>query len=163
MGIGWTVCTGAITVTAAGGNTDLIEINPADDKPVQLCGFTISQISEVGDTAEEGIQLSVMILPATFTSGSGGGTPTPRNPQRTPGATVGFTAESNNATVATTTGTAEIADNFGWNNRMSPFTHWYPDEKFMPKARQGEGLIIRMDTTLADDATFVVTAYTEEL
>jgi hypothetical protein len=60
------------TVTNAGGDTDLIEILPAAEKPVKLRGFSLAQTSEVGDTAEEGLRISVMRLPATVTSGNGG-------------------------------------------------------------------------------------------
>jgi hypothetical protein len=38
------------TVTAAGTDTDLWSFQPADDKPIKLRGFTLGQISEVGDT-----------------------------------------------------------------------------------------------------------------
>ena len=43
------------TVTAAGADTDWLEILPADDKPVKLRGLKFGQISEVGDTAEGGV------------------------------------------------------------------------------------------------------------
>lgn len=148
------------TVTNAGGNADLWEFLPADDKPIKLRGVRLGQISEVGDTAEEGIQVSIVRLGATVT-GSNGTSVTPV-PLDSADAAAGFTAEYNGATVATTNGTTTIVEYLAWNNRNSPFEIWYPDPAFAPKAKQGEGLFIRMDTTIADDMTFAGTAWIEE-
>lgn len=150
------------TITNAGGDQDLLEILPADDKPVLLRGFRLSQISETGDAAEEGVRISVMRLPATVTSGSGGSSPTPAPLDSTDSA-AGFTAEVNNTTVATTNGTAVTLEEMGWNIRNSPCDFWYPDERFCPKARQGEALIVRLQTTVADDVTGQFTFWIEEL
>ena len=148
------------TVTAAGGNADLWEFLPADDKPIKLRGFCIGEISEVGDTAEEGLQLSIVRLGATVTSSNGTSvTPVPLD---SADAAAGFTAEYFGATVATTSGSTTVIEYLAWINRNSPYERWYPDPQFAPKAKQGEGLFIRMDTTLADDMTFAGTAWIEE-
>jgi hypothetical protein len=149
------------TYTAAGTDTDLLEILPADDKPVKLRGFVISQTSEVGDAQEEGIRISVIRLPATVTSGSGGSAPTPI-PPNSADAAAGMAAEVNNTTVATTSGTAVTLAEFGWNERNSPFDFWWPDAAFCPKVKQGEGLVVRGQTTVADDLTIQFTAWLEE-
>ena len=148
------------TYTNAGGNTDLLEILPADDKPVKLKGFVLSQTSEVGDAAEENIRVTVLRLPATVTSGSGGSTPTAPPPDSADSA-FGGTPEANNTTVATTSGTAVTLLDIGWNERNTPFDFWFP-EGWEPKAKQGEGLVIRGETTPADDLTFSITAFVEE-
>lgn len=148
------------TVTNSGGNADLWEFLPADDKPIKLRGLKFGQISEVGDTAEEGLQISIVRMTATVTSGNGTSvTPVPMDSADT---AAGFTAEYNGATVATTSGTTTIIEYFGWNIRNSPFEMWWPDERFAPKVKQGEGLLIRLDTTVADDLTFAGVAYIEE-
>lgn len=152
----------AATVTAAGGDTDLFELTPADDKPIRLRGLILSQTSEVGDAAEEGLRISIMHLPATVTSGSGGSAPTPQ-PLDPTDAAAGFTAEVNNTTVATTSGTASMMEEFGWNVRSSPLERWWPDDEYCPMARQAAALVVRMQTTLADDASFACTAYVEEI
>lgn len=149
------------TITAAGGDTDLLEVLPADDKPIKLAGFVLSQISEVGDTAEEDLRISVMRLPATVTSGSGGSAPTPA-PLDSADAACGAACECNNTTVATTSGTAVTIEEIGWNERNTPYEHWYPDDQFRPKAKQGEALLVRMQTTLADDMTGCFTFYIVE-
>lgn len=147
-------------MTNAGGNADLWEFLPADDKPIKLRGFRLGQTSEVGDTAEEGLEIQVIRLGATVT-GSNGTSVTPV-PLDSADAAAGFTAEINGATVATTSGTTTVVESLAWNNRASPFESWYPDERFAPKAKQGEGLFIRLISTVADDMTFAGTAWIEE-
>ena len=149
------------TITAAGGDVDLLEILPADDRPVKLRGFLLSQISEVADAAEEGLRVSVLRLPATVTSGSGGSAVTPA-PMDSADAAAGAACECNNTTVATTNGTAVTLAEIGWNNRNSPYDFWYPDANFCPKAKQGEALLVRLQTTLADDMAGCFTFFLEE-
>ena len=148
-------------VTAAGGDTDLWEITPADDKPVRLRMLRLGQISEVKDAEEEGLRIRILRLLATVTSGNGSaGTEEDLDAS---GGSGGFTWEFNGATVATTSGVTEILDEIGWINRQSPLELWWPDERFAPKIVQGEALVIRQETTLADDMTFVGMAIVEEL
>jgi hypothetical protein len=149
------------TVTNAGGNADLIEILPADDKPVKLRGWSLSQSSEVGDAAEESLRISVIRMAATVTSGSGGSAITPV-PMDSADTAAGCSVECNNATVATTSGTSTVMEEYGWNERNTPFEHWYPDANFCPKAKQGEGLFVRMQDTPADDFTGEFTFWIEE-
>lgn len=150
------------TLTNTGGDADLFELNPADDKPIRLRGFLIGQTSEVGDTAEEGIRITILRLPATVTSGSGGSAPTPA-PVDSAVAAAGFSAEANNTTVATTSSTAVTLAEFTWNIRSSPLEMWWLDDLFPFTARQTEALIIRCQTTVADDISIAMTVYVEEL
>ena len=149
------------TVTNAGGDSDLLEILPADDKPVKLRGFLLSQTSEVGDTAEEGLRISVLRLPATVTSGSGGSAVTPA-PMDSADTAAGASCECNNTTVATTSSTAVTLAELGWNERNSPYEWWAPDANYAPKAKQGEGIVVRMQTTPADDFSGCFTFWIEE-
>jgi hypothetical protein len=148
------------TVTNAGGNADLWIFEPADDKPIKLRGLRFGQISEVADAAEEGVIVSIVHMAATVTNGNG----TSVTPVKvdTADSAAGFTSEYNGATVATTSGATTIMDYIAWNIRMSPYETWFPDAAFAPKAKQGEALIVRLDTTLADDITFAGTAWIEE-
>lgn len=149
------------TITNAGGDSDLLEVLPADDKPVKLRGWSIGQTSEVGDSAEEGVRISVIRMAATVTSGSGGSSVTPVSMDSADTA-AGFSAECNNTTVATTSGASTVICEHAWNERASPWDFWYPDERFCPKAKQGEGLFVRMQTTIADDMSGCVTFWVEE-
>jgi len=150
------------TLTNAGGDSDLLELLPADDKPIRLRGWVLGQISEVGDAAEEGLRISIIRMAATVTSGSGGSSVTPV-PVDSADSAAGFTAECNNTTVATTSGTATVMGELGWNIRATPFEFWFPDERFCPVAKQGEGLFVRDQTTVADDVTIAMTFFVEEL
>lgn len=149
------------TITNAGGDVDLVELLPADDKPVKLRGFVIGQTSEVSDTAEEGVRISIIRLPATVTSGSGGSAVTPV-PMDSADTAAGAAAEANNTTVATTSSTAVVLADFAWNIRSSPLEMWWLDNQLAFKVKQGEGLVIRMQTTVADDVSAAWTAYFEE-
>lgn len=150
------------TITNAGGNADLLSIIPADDKPVLLRGFRLSQTSEVGDTQEEALRITVKRLAATFTVGSGGSAATPSLLDSADTA-AGFTARCNDTTVSTSSGATVVLEEVGWNERNSPCDFWYPDERFCPKVKGGEGLVVVMETTPADDFTGCFTFWLEEL
>lgn len=152
------------TITAAGGDSDLLSIQPADDKPCRLRGFILSQISEVGDAQEEGLRITVRRMTATFTVGSGGSAISAAAPPNDSADPVwGFTARCNDTTVATTSGTNQIHEDLGWNERNTPFEHWLPDAPYCLEARQTEAIVVRMETTPADDFTGSFTFFIEEL
>lgn len=147
------------TITNAGGNTDLLESVPTTSKTVRLRGLKIGQLSEVGDAAEEGVSITIYKMTATVTSGSGGSTVTP-TPFDVADTAYGGTCEMNNTTVATTSGASTVFEELAWNIRSSPFETWWPDRACVIKPT--EGLIIRLNTTVADDITASVTVYLEE-
>lgn len=147
------------SITNAGGDADLLELLPAANKPCRLLGMVFSQISEVGDAAEEGLRISVMRLPATVTSGNG--TATTPIPVDSADVAAGCAAETNGSTVATTSGTAVTLAELGWNVRNSPFDFWFPPG-CEPKAKNAEALVVRMQTTPADDFTGCFTFWIEE-
>ncbi len=148
------------TITNAGGDVDLLELLPADDKPVKLRGLLLSQTSEVGDAAEEGLRISVARL-QTPTSGSGGSSVTPRAMDSADSA-AGVAAECANTTVATDAGTTQTLVELAWNIRQSPYEMWFPDDRFCPKVKQGEALVVRQQTTAADDYSGCFTFWVEE-
>lgn len=149
------------TITNAGGNTDLLSIQPADDKPVKLRGFCLGNISDVGDAQAEGLRITVKRLPATFTVGSGGSAVTP-TPVDSADVAAGCTTRCNDTTVATTSTTAVTLAEIGWIIQNSPFDFWWPDSNFAPKVKQGEGLVVVQETTAADDYTGCFTFFIEE-
>ena len=148
------------TITSAGGDTDLMELTPADDRPIKLRRFVIGQTSELGDTAEESRRIQIIRLPATVTSGNGS-IATPAALDSDDGA-ADFTAKINATTPATTSGTAVILDELAWNLRASPCDFWWPDEDLAPTARQGEVIVIRLPTAVTDDVDMNYTAYIQE-
>lgn len=151
------------TITAAGGDTDLLSLQPATNKPVKLRGLLLSQITEVGDTGEEGLRVTIRRMGATFTVGSAGSLITAAAPVHDSADIVwGFTARCNDTTVATTSGTNQVLCEVGWNNRASPYEMWFPDPVFAPHAKQAEGLIVKLETVLIDDMTGCFTFWVEE-
>lgn len=151
------------TITAAGGDVDYFSFQAGDDKPIKLRGLLLSQISEVGDTAEEGLRVTIRRMGATFTVGTGGSAITAAAPVHDSADIAwGFTARANDTGVATTSGTNQVLAEIGWLNRASPYDFWFPDVQFCPKTKQTEGLVIRQETTLLDDMTVCLTAWIEE-
>ena len=73
----------------------------------------------------------------------------------------GFTARCNDTTVATTNGTSTVMEELAWNERNTPWERWIPEE-MRPVAIQGEVIIIRAETTIADDLTIGMTFFVEE-
>jgi hypothetical protein len=157
------------TITNAGGTTDIGSFSPADDVPIRLRGFLISQISEVGDAAEEGVRINLNRLPATMTVGSGGAAITATKPlsDYNGGSTWTMTARANDTTLATSSGTAEVLMEIGWNERNSPYDFFFPDERFCPMIKQSganlTGLTLTQQTTVADDYSGLFTFWIEEL
>lgn len=149
--------------TLAAGDADLVALRPAADKPIRLRGLRLCQTTEVGDTAEEGLRITIRRFTATVTNGSGGSavTPVPCDDIDT---AAGFTARVNDATIATTTGTNEVKEELGWNVRNTPFEVWWPDENYAPHCRlSANALIVRCETTAADAIDMQVTAWVEEI
>jgi hypothetical protein len=150
-------------LTIAGGDSDILEVLPSTNKPCRLVGMRIGQLTRVGDTGEIGLRFDLVHMAATVTSGSGGSAVTPvRN---VPGVDVaaGFTAECNNTTIATTSGTLTTMEYIEWNVRNSPFETFWFDEMLMATAIAGEALLIRSQTTPPVDISFGVTFFIGEL
>ena len=148
------------TITNAGGNTDLVTILAADDKPVWIDGFRIGQISEVGDAAEEGLSFTFHRFTATVTAGTGGSAVTAGLDDQTDTA-FGGTCRVNDTAVNTTSGSALVLDEVAWNIRASPWETWFPESP--KRISQGEAFIVRCNTTPADDITASWTLFFHEV
>jgi hypothetical protein len=137
-----------LTPTAVSVAADLIEITPADDKPVEVVAVNIGQTTELGDAAEE--EISLVWVRGHATSGSGGSAPTPR-PLNPTDAAAGFTAEVFNTTQASA-GTGVNLTRHVWNVRGPLERPYTPDEE--PGASQGNTtLVLRMAAAPADSVT----------
>jgi hypothetical protein len=49
-----------------------------------------------------------------------------------------------------------------WNIRATPWEFWFPDPMFAPTVRNGEALVFRQESTLADDISATMTFFVEE-
>lgn len=158
----YTVCVAGATIANTGGDCDLVEISPADDKPVRLLGFTIANVgADVGDAAEEMLQLSVIRGYTTSGSGGSANTPTPLDAIDT---AAGFAAEINNTTIASN-GTPITCWSGGWNIRV-PLTEIWGDANNLlmcPMASQANTtIVLRNHTTVTDDITASWTLWVAE-
>jgi hypothetical protein len=143
----------AVTVAA-----DLLEITPADDKPIRVLSLNLGQTSDFGDAQEE--LISLVWVRGHTVSGSGGSTPTPR-PAQPNDAAAGFTVETFNTTAANT-GTTVNVKRHVWNVRAPMERPYTPDE--CPEASQGNTtLILRMAAAPADSLTIAGSVTIEEL
>lgn len=150
------VYTVQFTGVAVTAQQDLFEITAAAGKNARLLAVYLSQSTEVGDTAEEG--LSILIKSGQTTSGSGGSAPTPV-PTSVTNAAAGFAAEVNNTTKASAgTIVTHHADN--WNIRM-PFQLILP-EKMQIDLTGSRRMTVELATTPADSITMSGTIYVEE-
>jgi hypothetical protein len=150
------------TITNAGGDTDFVSLTPGDDKPIRLIGWILSQSSEFGDAQEESIRLTVRHMTATVTiTGGTSVTPVANRPGTAQYVAAGFTAKCNHTTVATTSGTSVIMEELGWNLRNTPWERWIPEE-MRPEAMETEYILLRMESTLADDITAEMVFFVEE-
>jgi hypothetical protein len=157
----------SFTLTAAGGpGTDLFQLNPSGTggRTIRLVGYRLGNTTEVGDAAEEGLELQLLHMTGTVTDGAGTGstTVTPSSSPRPGGTAAGFTCRVNSPTIATTSGTTTVCEYLGWINRMSPLEIWYPDAKWATEAIATEAILLRHTGTLADDMVLQVTLFVEE-
>lgn len=140
----YTVQFNGVAVTA---QQDFFEITAAAGKNLRLRAIHLSQSSDVGDAAEEG--LSVLVKSGQTTSGSGGsaGTAVPLN---VTDAAAGFSSEVNNTTKAST-GTIVTHMATNWNVRM-PLDIIFPPEMCVELTGSRRGTV-ELATTPADSLT----------
>lgn len=142
----------AVTVAA-----DILEITPADDKPIRILDWDILQTTDLGDAQEEIIGL--LWVRGHTTSGSGGAAVTPR-PCNPSDAAAGFTAERLNTTQASV-GTTVNLGRSGWNVRVPGGKTLIPEGR--QEATQGNTtLVLRMAAAPADSVTISGSVLVEE-
>lgn len=156
MGRVYTITLAATAITVA---ADLIEITPADDKPVLVHGFRVWQTTDLGDAAEEIIGLSW--VRGNTTTGSGGNTAQPQIPKRRNNAAAAMTVETANTTAASS-GTSVTVYSTGWNVRSPLEVTLTPEQQF--DATQADTLLcFRMLAAPADSLTIGCSVDVEEL
>jgi hypothetical protein len=134
------------TIAAASGDYDLFSVDAATDKPIEVIGISLEQMSELGDAAEE--QLRLRVIRGHTTASSGGAAPTPR-PVSPDDAAAGFTARTNDSTIASA-GTAVNLMSRGWNIR-APFEWWAPYQGGGFWTSGSSLLVVRLMAAVADD------------
>jgi hypothetical protein len=150
----YTVQFNGVAMTA---QQDLFELVAASAKPLVILGFSISQATEVGDAAEEG--LSILLKSGQTTSGSGGSTPTPV-PNDSTMAAAGFTAEANNTTKASA-GTIVTHGAWAWNVRAPLEVLFTQEQQLLMVASRR--CTLELATTPADSITANATIWLQEI
>lgn len=147
-----------LTPTAVTVAADLLELTPADDKPIQVLSINLGQTSDTGDAQEE--LISLVWVRGHTVAGSGGSSVTP-SPCGPGNAAAGFTAKAFNTTAANT-GTTANGPRHAWNVRAPLERPYTPDEVFA--ANQGNTtLVLRMAAAPADSLTISGSILVEEL
>ena len=125
MGRIYSIQVNAVTVSAA---QDIFEVLANSAKPFVLHEIVITQSSDYGDAQAEGLTVLIKRASGTYTSGSGGSSPSV-NPHTFSDAAAGVTAEANNTsqasagTGALTTVRAEAFNiQSGWQYLPTPET-----------------------------------------
>jgi hypothetical protein len=150
----------SFTNVAVSAAQDLFEIIGATGKPFILHEVTVSQDSDFGDAAAEGLSLIIKRATAGYTTGSGGTTPTPGKLATNDGA-AGSTAKVNNTTVAVVgSGTLTTLRADGFN--VQGGYQYLPTPETRMTFLGGEAAIVTI-TAPADALTMSGTAIIEEL
>lgn len=143
-----------VSVSAA---QDLFEISPADDKPCTIHAIELSQISDVGDAAEEMLRLEIV---RGYASGSGGSafTPVALNPNDPASS---FSAEINNTTIGAA-GSPVVVYAAAFNIRSGWL--YVPTPECRPIVTQAQTTLqVRLMAAPADAVTMSGTMIVEEM
>ena len=137
---------------------DLFSLLVGDDEPIHLLGCIISQNTDVGDAAEEG--LTIKIIRGWGTVGSGGSAPTPVALSSKQGAAT-TTVRANDTTEASA-GTDLDVHSEVWNIRMPWIYLPIPEMRF--RVDQGDDILsVSLITVPNDSITCSGTIYWEEI
>lgn len=150
--------------TTADGNMDMFELRPSSTAGIgiRLLSVYIGNTSDVGDAQEEMIHYSILRMTGgTFTSGTGGTTPTP-NPVDFDDIASDFAADAVNDVVATTTGTTVNVHQDGFNVRSGLQLVIPPTWGASLPGIANAAILVRFNTTVADTITWQGTAYVAE-
>jgi hypothetical protein len=147
-----------VTVTNAGGDTDIWSLLPAVDKPVSLHQCVIAVTSETGDAAEEILRIGIGV--GHTTTGSGGTAATGNPLISVNDAADAATVRYNDTTIASAgTNVFRYHDAFnvrvGWN--------YLPPPEHRIVVENAAFLVVRLMAAVADDVTMNSTIIYEEL
>jgi len=146
-----------VAITAA---QDLFEILCASTGIIEIHAVELGQTSDVGDAAEEILELEFVRGDGTVTSGSGGSTVTPQpkdNGDSAPAATV----EANNTTrMVVGTGVLDPQGKETWNVRIPYSKIWTPELR--PLITPGDRWTFSLNDAPGDSLTCSAAVYFEE-
>lgn len=157
MGRMYRAAFGSVAVSA---QQDLFEVLAPSNAIVIVHRIQLSQSTEVGDAAEEGLHLQ-MVRGEGSTSGSGGSTPTV-TPIEAGTASAGVAVEANNTTKMTAGGgSLAVLEEHVWNVRVPLDIIYTPEER--PIISPSDYFTVELNTTPADSLTMSGTITLEEI
>lgn len=157
MGRFYSAQTNAVAVSAA---QDLIELLAASGKALVIHEIIIGQYSDMGDSAAEALSVLIKRASGSYTSGSGGSTPTPA-PHCKADTAAGVTCEMNNTSQAAAGSGALTTIRADVWNVQQPYQYLPPPEQRISIA-PAEALVVSI-TAPADALTTNVTVVFEEM
>lgn len=148
MGRMYAIQFNSVAVTAA---QDLFEVVTDDDKVVILHEISVTQESDAGDAESEMIPFSLSRASGTYTSGSGGSTPT-EQPLDAGDAAGSMTCEANNTTRASA-GTGTLTKLWERAENVLAGFHYLPTPECRPVISGGAAFIVGLENAPADSLT----------
>lgn len=152
---------GWITLSAVGGDADILELTAGSTRSIRIHQVIIAQSSDFGDAVSEGLQVNLKRFSGTFTSGSGGGAGSisPYTIEDLP--TTDATVEQNNTTPAViSTGQEDILVRDFWNVQAG--FNWLPTPELRVDVAPTDAFVINLSGA-NDDLTAAATIIYEEL
>lgn len=148
----------SIAVTTA---VDSFEVKAASGKPFILHEIVMAQSSDYGDAQAEGLAVQIKRATGSYTTGSGGATPTPSQ-HLTNDAAAGVTAKTNNTTQAVAgSGALTTVRSEGFNEQGG--YQYLPTPEQRLTFLQTEAVVVSISTAPADSITMSGTMVIEEL
>ena len=135
--------------TAAGGNRDIWEIEPAANKPVEIVRFRLCKLTKIRDADLEG--LTIEIVQRNVTNGSGGTTYTASDVGRQHQSSVdpSCTVVRNNTTIASGGSLIRSLYAEAWGYPICEFV-WEPDTRYQHSSFDTLFCIRGLSTPAAD-------------
>lgn len=160
----YTAAFSAITLTNAGGTQDLFELVPDATTRLRILEIELNQYTDFGDAQAEIV--SLLVMRGHSTTGSGGSAVTPVN--LSPYSRASVTTVARNNTTLATAGSPETVLATGWHLQAGFI--WRPPLESLPLQQRryivvqpSQRLVIRLNSTLADDVTANGTVTFEEI
>lgn len=145
----YSVTIDAGSITNANGDYELLELDAAAGKPIEICGWDLGQTSELQEAQEE--QLRITIIRGHTTDGTGGSSFTPQ-PIEASGAAAGFTADILRTGIASSGSPVTI---WGFPLPVRAGHQYGPvPEGYGFATSEANLLVVRLATAVADDLTF---------
>lgn len=142
-------CPVEFTVTAA---VDVVELVPADDKPIDIISIWLKATSEIAEAQEEWVEIEIHRGGTGITTGSGGSAAA-AGLKSSPGLpTSSFTFEGGNTTLATFTG-GEIPFRDAFQVRVGCEIRFTPEEH-IGCAQVNGGMVVRLPNAPTDSIDY---------